>query len=469
MNNMLSILVPLCVALTSAFPAAKQDDPMNTNEEFAENYLKRFYNLKTASGPIGRKNANPFTETLKEMQRFFGLKVTGTLDGETMKVMEKPRCGVHDVGQFSSVPKSSAWTKTDLTYRILSFTPDLPQADVERAIERAFKVWSDVTPLTFTRIYNEVSDIEITFTAGDHSDRSPFDGPNGILAHAFQPGNGIGGDAHFDEDETWTKTSRLYNLFLVAAHEFGHSLGLFHSEDPGALMYPTYSSTDPNQFQLPQDDINAIQSLYGTPIPIKYVQPTGPSTPSRCDPNIVFDAVTTLRGELFFFVNRFLWRKHPQSSEAELLFIQSFWPSLPNDISAAYENPLNEEILIFKGSQVWAFDGFDVVDGFPKNIYRLGFPRTVKQIDAAVHVEPQGKTYFFTADKYWSYDEDNKAMDKGFPRLIRNDFPGISGKINAVVYYRGKLYFFSGRSQFEYNINSKKIVQVLRTNSWLGC
>lgn len=54
-----------------------------------------------------------------------------------------------------------------------------------------------------------------------------------------------------------------YNLFLVAAHEFGHSLGLAHSTDPGALMYPNYAFRDPSTYTLPQDDINGIQTIYG--------------------------------------------------------------------------------------------------------------------------------------------------------------------------------------------------------------
>ncbi len=53
-----------------------------------------------------------------------------------------------------------------------------------------------------------------------------------------------------------------YVLFLVAAHEFGHSLGLSHSNVRGALMFPTYSFTDPNIFSLSDDDITAIRSLY---------------------------------------------------------------------------------------------------------------------------------------------------------------------------------------------------------------
>ncbi|XP_044140767.1 matrix metalloproteinase-18-like [Bufo gargarizans] len=463
----LPVLLLSWATLSAAFPAASEEDLEGKYGKMAQKYLEKFYDMKTTGRPVGRNTKNnPFVKKLQEMQAFFGLEVTGKLDQKTVKMMEKPRCGVHDIGEYSTVDKSSAWQKNDITYKIVNFTPDIPRADVESSIRRAFKVWSDVTPLTFTRVYEGDCDIEIQFVSGDHGDNSPFDGPDGILAHAFQPGPLIGGDTHFDDAETFTKNSQQYNLFLVAAHEFGHALGLHHSTDQGALMYPTYPSTDPDNFRLPQDDIDAIQSLYG--MSSNSIQPTGPTTPSKCDPNIVFNAVTTLRGELFFFLNRFVFRKHPRGGESDLLFIQELWPTLPSDIDSAYENPITGEILVFKEKKYWTLDGFDVSQG-PRSITELGFPRNVKKIDAAVHFETLGKTYFFVNNKYYSYDEDKQAMDKGFPKFIAKDFPGMRPNIDAAFYYKGLLYFFQENVQYEYSIEAKRIKQVLRSNSWLGC
>jgi predicted Zn-dependent protease len=48
----------------------------------------------------------------------------------------------------------------------------------------------------------------------------------------------------------------------VALHEFGHSLGLSHTNEKGAIMLPFYFAID-YHFQLHPDDVTGIQSLYG--------------------------------------------------------------------------------------------------------------------------------------------------------------------------------------------------------------
>uniref|UniRef100_A0A3B5LLZ4 Peptidase metallopeptidase domain-containing protein n=2 Tax=Xiphophorus couchianus TaxID=32473 RepID=A0A3B5LLZ4_9TELE len=254
------------LSLLAAVFCMPVSQPTQQDETFAENYLKRFFNLTEERGPTFRSGISSVSKKLMEMQKFFGLQITGNLDADTLAMMKKPRCGVPDVdvSRFSTFGNNLKWDKNDLTYRIENYTPDMSAAEVDESIEKALQVWAKVTPLRFTRIYSGIADIMISFGRGEHGDFYPFDGPDGTLAHAFAPSSGIGGDAHFDEDETFTfRTNKGYVLFLVAAHEFGHSLGLSHSNDPGALMAPVYSYKNPDTFVLPQDDVRGIQSLYG--------------------------------------------------------------------------------------------------------------------------------------------------------------------------------------------------------------
>ncbi|XP_012865002.1 PREDICTED: interstitial collagenase [Dipodomys ordii] len=459
------LLLLLCGVGSHSFPVAPETQQQDV--ETVQKYLEKYYDLKDVGTHIERRrNSGSVVEKLKQMQEFFGLRVTGKPDAETMKVMKQPRCGVPDVARFVLTQGNPRWEKTDLTYRIENYTPDLSEAEVDHAIEKAFQLWSNVTPLTFTKLPAGQADIMISFVRGDHHDNSPFDGSGGNLAHAFQPGPGIGGDAHFDEDERWTNNYRDYNLYRVAAHELGHSLGLSHSTDIGALMYPNYIFS--GDVQLAQDDINGIQTIYG---PSKNpTQPTGSQTPEVCDSKLTFDAITTIRGELMFFKDRFYMRANSVYPEVELNFISVFWPSLPSGIEAAYELAERDEIRFFKGSKYWAVLGQDVLRGYPKDIHSsFGFPRTVKHIDAAVSEEDTGKTYFFVANKYWRYDEYKRSMDAGYPKMIAHDFPGIGHKVDAVFKKDGFFYFFHGTRQYKFDAKTKRILSLQKANSWFNC
>nr|Q11133.1 RecName: Full=Interstitial collagenase; AltName: Full=Matrix metalloproteinase-1; Short=MMP-1; AltName: Full=TC1; Flags: Precursor [Aquarana catesbeiana]AAB32661.1 collagenase [Aquarana catesbeiana] len=374
-----SILALLGVFLQSVgeFRAETQEQDV----EIVQKYLKNYYNSD-------KRNSGLVVEILKQ---FFGLKVTGKPDAETL-VMKQSTCGVPDVGEYVLTPGNPRWENTHLTYRIENYTPDL------------------VSPLTFTKVSEGQADIMISFVRGDHRDKYPFDGPGGNLAHASQPGPGIGGDAHFDEYERWTKNFQDYNLYRVAAHELGHSLGLSHSTDIGALMYPTYLRGD---VQLSQDDIDGPS---GNP-----VQPRGPQTPQVCDSKLTFDAITTVRGELMFFKMR----------------TNRFYPEVELGLQAAYEMADRDEVRFFKGNKYWAVSGQDVLYGYPKDIHSsFGFPTGV-------------------AHECWSYDEYKQSMDTGYA----DEFPGDA------VFQK----FFHGTRQYQFDLKTKRILTLQKANSWFNC
>lgn len=88
--------------------------------------------------------------------------------------------------------------------------------DIARDIEKAFQLWSSVTPLTFRRRFSGDTDINISFGAKDHGDKFPFDGPGGVAAHAFPPiGNDYDGVLHVDDDELFTRNDGKYGRSII--------------------------------------------------------------------------------------------------------------------------------------------------------------------------------------------------------------------------------------------------------------
>ncbi|XP_006000312.1 72 kDa type IV collagenase [Latimeria chalumnae] len=618
------------------------DDSPKTEKELAVQYLNKFYGC-----PQDSCNLFVLKDTLKKMQKFFKLPETGELDQNTVETMRKPRCGNPDVGNYNFFPRRPKWEKNDVTYRILGYTPDLDTETIDDAFARAFQVWSDFTPLKFRRIQDGEADIMINFGRWEHGDGYPFDGKDGLLAHAFAPGQGVGGDSHFDDDEQWTlgegpvvkvkygnadgefckfpflfngkeydsctaegrsdgflwcsttydydnegkygfcphellftlggnsegqpckfpynfqgksydgcttegrndgyrwcsttedydrdkqygfcpetamstvggnsegapctfpftflgekydscttsgrsdgkmwcaSTSSFdddrkwgfcpdqgYSLFLVAAHEFGHALGLEHSQDPGALMAPIYTYT--KHFRLSQDDITGIQELYGVRTD-KPMPPTqGPVTPmDLCKEDIVFDAVAQIRGETFFFKDRFLWRTmNPRAKPTGPMLIATFWPEVPEKLDAVYEAPQEEKDVFFSGDKYWVFSASTLERGYPKKISTLGLPPELERVDAAFTWGKNKKTYIFAGDRFWRYNEVKKKMDPGFPKLIADAWNGVPDNLDAAFEFNGHghSYFFKDWYFLKMEDSNLKIIKVGNVkNEWLGC
>lgn len=60
-------------------------------------------------------------------------------------------------------------------------------------------------------------------------------------------------------------------------------------------------------------------------------------------------------------------------------------------------------LCVSTGIRMWALNGYNLVDGYPKYIHKLGLPKTIRKIDAAVYIRDTGKTLLFTDEDYWRY------------------------------------------------------------------
>lgn len=489
------LVLLLWLSLCCAAPTLEREvRPSPAEEEaMAEKYLSQFFsNVGITNSTFRSINVNAFNESLEDMQAFFGLEMTGVLDQPTIDTMKAPRCGVSDISKYGHFDGRPKWRKPLLTYRITEYTRSLSQTQVDTTIAQAFKLYSDVIPLNFKQISSGTADIMILFKGGYHGDFHPFDGRSGVLAHANSPGLAQGGDTHFDDDENWTLNQRGVNLLLVAAHEFGHALGLDHSRVRSALMFPTYQYVNTNGYMLPDDDRDGVQDLYGSRTPKPKPNPSpepeaepepepepepedptedtrpDPTNPSgeRCSRDLVFDAATSIRGELYFFKSGYYWRK--RNNNIQLTRVSAKWPQI-NHVDAACDVPRDRMVYFFEDQRYWALKAYTkrILPGYPKPLTDLGLPSSVTKVDAAITLSR--KILLFVKNQYWSYDEMRNRMEPGYPRYIRQDFPGIGSKVDAVFANYGYVYFSNGPRQMEYYMPTKRVIRTLLNYGWLNC
>ncbi|VDD92008.1 unnamed protein product [Enterobius vermicularis] len=359
-----------------------------------------------------------FKKAIKKFQEFAGLLPTGQLDEATKTKMAEPRCGVVDV-----MTSAFTWDKTDLTYSIESFSTDLPREEVRDAIAKAYKMWSDVTPLNFREVPSN-GDIRVKFGAGSHGDPWPFDGSGGVLAHATFPKSGY---LHFDEDEDWAYKdhNKLINyqyidLLSVAIHEAGHTLGLEHSRDKNAIMAPFYQDVVDRygnyvESKLARDDIEKIQDLYGLQEPKKKKQ------------------LFLVRGTAYLFSSTKVYEIQ-NNKVIDVHSLKQLFPNGPPYTQGAFGNRETDTTYLFHDRKVYSYKyddrrrSFKLENGYPKRL-----PFSLKFNPMGAFRWSDNQDYLFNANDYAVYnDEVNGIRTQGrVPERFKN-FP----RLEAI---RGKL------------------------------
>ncbi|GAB1861325.1 Matrix metalloproteinase-2-like [Camponotus japonicus] len=480
-------------------------------DDKAQNYLMRFGYLPQTDFETGNlRTEDQLKDAIRNLQKFGGIPVTGEIDEATKGLMTAKRCGLPDQPDPRFIRTrhkrftihGQQWQYRNLTWSLRSEQPSgLDTGGVRLELSKALNLWARNSKLTFQEINSDHADILVYFHRGYHGDGYPFDGRGQILAHAFFPGKDRGGDAHFDEEEIWLlkddSNEEGTSLFAVAAHEFGHSLGLAHSSVQGALMYPWYQGLSPN-YELPEDDRHGIQQMYGAPEDKLWGNiPGGPPPPERPPPPPPTTTTTTTTTTASTYRP---WRtrptrpnhypddgrprqpgRYPQKPEYRPhkphrhhptwstttttttmrptpRFRHRWTPSqrddVPDKCDTSYDaiSIIRREVFIFKGRYLWRIGDHGIYEGYPAEITRLfNLPLSIDHVDA-VYERPDKKIVFFVDREYYVFDA--ISLEAGYPKPLTNlGLPASLEKIDGAMVWghNGRTYFFSGSMYWRFD------------------
>lgn len=90
----------------------------------------------------------------------------------------------------------------------------------------------------------------------------------------------------------------------------------------------------------------------------------------------------------------------------------------------------------------WIFNGSRMTPDSPRPITDFGLPADLDKLDAALVWAKNKRTYLFSGDIYWSYDETTKTMVKGYPqRMMR--WRGVPSHLDAAFTWTDGEQIFS--------------------------
>jgi len=161
-----------------------------------------------------------------------------------------------------------SWPDGEISYRLNNLTKDITKGPHQhRAVTVSLRAWQlRISKLKFRRERNP--DVKVDFDVS-FEPLSHFDHREGVLAHAYFPGQGdISGDCHINDNWDWVTSSKFQTLskpplIPILIHEFGHSLGLIHDTfTTDSIMYPSFNLGEKKN-RLGPRDVSRIQERYG--------------------------------------------------------------------------------------------------------------------------------------------------------------------------------------------------------------
>ncbi|VDP23886.1 unnamed protein product, partial [Soboliphyme baturini] len=220
------------------------------------------------------------------------------------------------------------------------------------------------------------------------------------------------------------------DLYSVAAHEIGHSLGLKHSRNLKALMAPLYQPYTGEDIHLHSDDIKAVYQY------------------NICDdPSI--DAITVIGNGSTFAFKMSYDIGYPRKIAAD-------WNGLPDNLDAATTDQ-EGNTYFFKGDLYWLYDeNGHGIKGYPRKISE-GLADMPNNIDAAMTWSYDKKPYFFKGNLFWQYS--SWGLQGSWPMFLHSISNNLPQRIDAAfMWTNGKNYLFA--DQYYYKLSSWRVMKV---------